>query len=83
MLALQNQADFCVNEGLDDLNLFSGVAYHLGGGVLSYKRLNGDVPLDGVTFSVELLEWGRTFSDFGVKKSSSYLRLANVSECLY
>ena len=32
MLALQNQADFCVNEELDDLNLFSGVAYHLGGG---------------------------------------------------
>ena len=32
MLALQNQADFCVNKGLDGLNLFSGVAYHLGGG---------------------------------------------------
>ena len=47
-----------------------------GGGVIPSKRLlNGDVPLDGshfrnwtdyngVTFLVELLEWGRTFSGF-------------------
>ena len=48
-----------------------------GAGVLSYKRLmaNGDAPLDGVAFlrlidyngvafSIELLEWGHTFSDF-------------------
>ena len=40
-----------------------------GGGLLPYKgqEANGDVPLDGVTFSIELLEWGRTFSDFGGK----------------
>ena len=30
--------------------------------------LNGDVPLDGVAFSIELLEWGRTFSDFWVRQ---------------
>ena len=48
-----------------------------GGGVLPYKRLisNGNVPLggvsfsrlidyNGVAFSIELLERGRTFSDF-------------------
>ena len=34
----------------------------VGVGLLPYKRLNGDVPL--VTFSKELLEWGRTLSDF-------------------
>ena len=39
---------------------------------------------NGVAFSIELLEWGRTFSDFGGKDtSSSYLRLANVPECLH
>ena len=31
------------------------------------------VDYNGVAFSIELLEWGRT----------SYLRLANVPECLY
>ena len=30
----------------------------------SLKEANGDVPLDGVAFSIELLEWGLTFSDF-------------------
>ena len=38
---------------------------------------------NGVAFSIQLLEWGRTFSDFLVKDSSSYLRLANVPECLH
>ena len=39
---------------------------------------------DRVAFSMELLEWSCTFSDFwGKKVQSSYLRLANVSECLY
>ena len=28
------------------------------------EEANGDVPLDGVAFSIELLEWGRKFSDF-------------------
>ena len=46
-----------------------------GGGVLPYKRLMGmcswmgshfhDWPdFNGVAFSIQLLEWGRTFSDF-------------------
>ena len=39
-----------------------------GGGGTSLSEPNGDVPLDGVAFSIELLEWGRTFSDFGGKK---------------
>ena len=41
---------------------------------------------NGVVFSTELLEWGRTFSDFGGKKVLhiyEYLWLANVPECLY
>ena len=50
------------------------------GGALPYKEANGDVPLDGgrifttrlningVAFSKELLEWGRTFSDFWGKR---------------
>ena len=33
-----------------------------------------------VAFSIELLEWGRTISDF-LWYDSSYLRLANVPEC--
>ena len=33
-----------------------------------------------VAFSIELLEWGRTFSDFLRQDSSSYLRLANIPE---
>ena len=43
----------------------------MGGGVLPYKRLMGMgshfhdwIDYNGVAFSVELLEWGRTFSDF-------------------
>ena len=46
-----------------------------GGGVLPYKRLMGMChwmgshfhdwsDYNGVAFSIELLEWGRTFSDF-------------------
>ena len=48
------------------------------GGVLLYKRLMGkcrwmgshfhDWIHNGVTFSIELLEWGHTFSDFWSKK---------------
>ena len=40
----------------------------------------------GVAFSIELLEWGRTFSDFGGNKVLDiygYLWLANIPECLY
>ena len=32
-------------------------------GGTSLQEANGDVPLDGVAFSIELLEWGRKFSD--------------------
>ena len=39
-----------------------------GGGGTSLSEPNGDLPLDGVTFSIELLEWGRTFLDFWGKK---------------
>ena len=46
-----------------------------GGGVLPYKRLMGIcrwmgshfhdwIDYNGVAFSMELIEWGRTFSDF-------------------
>ena len=49
------------------------------GEVLPYKRLMGMrrwvgshfhlwIDYNGVAFSMELLEWGRTFSDFGGKK---------------
>ena len=44
-----------------------GVLFRTGGGT-SLSEPNGDVPLDGVAYSIELLEWGRTFSDFGGKK---------------
>ena len=65
-----------------------------GGGVLPYKEANGDfrwmgsrfddwIDYNGVSFSIELLQLGRTFSDFLGYDSSSYLRLANVPECLY
>ena len=47
-----------------------------GGGVLPYKRLIGmcrwmgshfhdSIDYNGVAFSIDLLEWGRKFSDFG------------------
>ena len=50
-----------------------------GGGVLPYKRLIGMcrwmgshfhdwIVYNGVALSIELLEWGRTFSDFWGKK---------------
>ena len=56
-----------------------------GRGLLPYKRLMGMcrwmgshfhawIDYNGVVFSVELLEWGRTFSDFLGLASSSYLR---------
>ena len=70
----------------------------LGGGT-SLLEASGDVSLDkvafsqlvwlynnGVALSIELLEWGRTFSDFWGKKVLhiyGYLWLANVPECLY
>ena len=50
------------------------------------SRFHGWIDYNGVAFSMALLEWGRTFSDFGGKKNSLHLRLArlaNVPECLY
>ena len=35
-----------------------------GGGGTPIQEANRDVPLDGVAFSINLLEWGRKFSDF-------------------
>ena len=32
-----------------------------GGGGTPLQEANGDVPLDGVAFSIDLLEWGRKF----------------------
>ena len=37
---------------------------------------NGNVPLDGVAFAIDLLEWGRM--DFWGVSSASYLRLGKV-----
>ena len=38
----------------------------------------------GVAFSIELLEWGRTFSDFrGKTVLHSYLQVVDVPEYLY
>ena len=64
------------------------------GVLLPYTRLMGMccwmgshfhnwIDYNGVAFSIELLEWGRTFSDFGGLGSSSYLRLANVRTRLF
>ena len=52
--------------------------------VLSWRRIftTGLTIYIGVTLSIELLEWGRTFSDFWGQDNSSYL-LANVPERLY
>ena len=41
------------------------------------------IDCNGVALSIELLQWSQTFSDFFGQGSSSYLRLANVTECLY
>ena len=38
-----------------------------GGEGTPLQEANKDVPLDGVAFSIDLLEWGRTFSDFWSK----------------
>ena len=64
------------------------------GGGLPYKRLMGICcwmgshfrnwnDYNGVAFSKELLEWGRTFFDFRGKTVLYTLQLANVPECLY
>ena len=67
----------------DDLfkrdNSFGATRVGGGGGALPYNGLMGMFRLmgshfhdwidyNGVAFSIELLEWGRTFSDFGGKR---------------
>ena len=58
------------------------------GGGLPYKRLmgmcclmgshfHGWIDYNGVAFSIELLEWSRTFLDFWVRKFFTFM----VSEC--
>ena len=65
---------------LDSLVRVPGVGG--GGGVLPYESPMGMcrwmkshfhdwIDYNGVTFSIELLEWGRTFSDFLGSESSS------------
>ena len=39
----------------------------LEGGGTPLQEANRDVPLDGVAFSIDLLEWDRKFLDFGGK----------------
>ena len=46
---------------------FPGGGGGWGGGTFLYEPC-GDVPLNGVAFSIELLECGRTFLDFWGKK---------------
>ena len=36
----------------------------VGGGGTILQEANRNVPLDGVAFSIDCLEWGRKFSDF-------------------
>ena len=47
------------------------------------SHLHDWIDYNGVTFSIELLEWDRTFSDFWVRNGTSHLRLANVPGCLF
>ena len=42
------------------------------GGGTPLQEANGDFPLDGVAFSIELLGWGRKFSDFGGNRDSKW-----------
>ena len=51
--------------------LFISASVPPGGGT-PLREANGDFPLDGVAFSIELLEWGRKFSDFGGNRDSKW-----------
>ena len=71
-----------VSAGFSNVSSLAVAAYDLvpcPGGVLPYKRLMGMrrwmlshfhdwIDYNGVAFSIELLQWGRTFSDFWGKK---------------
>ena len=57
-----------------------------GGGGTPLQEANRDVPLDGVAFSKDLLEWGRKFSDFlGISRDSKWedSRLKNQKVVVY
>ena len=42
------------------------------------------IDYNGVAFSIELLQWGRTFSDLlGVRRQFFIFTLANIPEYLY
>ena len=59
------------------MDKYQGNQLRPGGGGTPLQEANGDVLLDGshfhdwsdygVAFSIDLLEWGRKFSDFGGK----------------
>ena len=53
---------FTVTHKCGDFEAFSVAPIPRDGGT-SLQEANGGVPLDGVAFSIELLECGRTFSD--------------------
>ena len=68
----------CVPMSCDSAHLSHDSPWGRGGGVLPYKRLIGMcrwmgshfhdwIDYNGVAFSIDLLEWGRKFSDFGGK----------------
>ena len=52
-----------------------------GGGDTSLQEAYADFPVDGVAFSIELLGWGRKFSDFGGKRNYKWeeSRLKNIT----
>ena len=52
--------------------LFISAPVPPGRGGTPLQEANGDFPLDGVAFSIELLGWGRKFSDFGGNRDSKW-----------
>ena len=50
----------------------TGKSFPGGGGGAPLQEANGDVPLDGVAFSIELLEWDRKFWDFWGSRDSKW-----------
>ena len=52
--------------------LFISAPVPPGGGGTPLQEANGDFPLDGVAFSIELLGWGRKVSDFGGNRDSKW-----------
>ena len=77
-----DQSHAKVSAGFTNVSSLAVAAYDLvpcPGGVLPYKKLMGMrrwmlshfhdwIDYNGVAFSIELLQWDQTFSDFGGKK---------------